>query len=256
LPNCFDNWLQGGFYVGTHHITHARVLKRSFISVNRIRARRSSFLSNPWIMDSGAFTELSTYGFYRHSYETYFQDIQRWSQHPRLVAAVSQDYMCEPAILKKTGLSVEEHQRLTVERYDGIMGLSPKVTIIPVVQGYSPKEYQNCIQLYGDRLKGGMWVGVGSICKRNSNPMSVWRVLSAITAIRPDLRLHGFGLKVTSLSDPRILRRLYTADSMAWSYAARRDGRGPDANRVSEALLFESMINERVNDLRDQYSVK
>jgi hypothetical protein len=81
-----------------------------------------------------------------------------------------------------------------------------------------------------------MWVGVGSVCKRNTNIMAIWMVLDAIKDVRPDLRLHGFGLKKTSLQEPIIRDLLYSADSMAWSFAARREGR--NANDWREAKAF------------------
>jgi hypothetical protein len=42
----------------------------------------------------------------------------------------------------------------------------------------------------------------------------------AIKNERPDLRLHGFGLKTTALADPLVRSMLWSADSMAWSFAA------------------------------------
>jgi hypothetical protein len=54
--------------------------------------------------------------------------------------------------------------------------------------------------------------------------MSIFMILSAIKDRRPDLKLHGFGLKITSLTSPYIQELLETADSMAWSFAARKEG--------------------------------
>lgn len=85
-----------------------------------------------------------------------------------------------------------------------------------------------------------MWVGVGSVCKRNSNPRQIVDVLSAIHTTRPDLRLHGFGIKKTALKNPLIHWLLHSADSMAWSFHARKNGR--DANGPGEALRFANEI--------------
>jgi len=149
--------------------------------------------------------------------------------------------MCEPFVLLRTGLTVKEHQRLTVERYDALRlawtllndGLVP---LMPVLQGYSPEEYVAHIREYGRRLTRGMWVGVGSVCKRQGKPADLLRVLRAVKAERPDLRLHGFGVKATALRYPGVRKLLHSADSMAWSFAARREGR--DANCPLEALHF------------------
>src|SRR5271170_4709328 len=112
---------------------------RAMISVRTLWGRRS-FRRRSWIMDSGAFTELSTYGSYQTSVKEYAEMIRYWSGRS-LVAAVTQDYMCEDFIIKKTGLSVKEHQQMTVDRYDSLMSLSLPTYLMPVLQGYEPQEY-------------------------------------------------------------------------------------------------------------------
>src|SRR4051812_4830852 len=223
------------FFVGLHQPSDAKHFDRAFVSVNRLRGRRKAVGATEWIMDSGAFTEISTHGRYRHSVEEYAAEINRWASDPALLAAVSQDYMCEPFIIEKTGLSVEEHQRLTIERYDALLPLV-SVYVMPVLQGYAADDYVRHLEMYGDRLARGAWVGVGSICKRNTNVSSVEGILTAIKARRPDLRLHGFGLKTTALASGIVRDALHTADSMAWSFAARKQGR--NANDWREARNF------------------
>lgn len=194
-------------------------------------------------MDSGAFTEISTHGHYRHDVSSYAAEIRRWKTNGNLLAAVAQDYMCEPFIIEKTGLSVPEHQRLTVERYDALVAEKTGVYILPVLQGFAPSDYVDHIRMYGDRLPYGMWVGVGSVCKRNGTPDAVAAVLLAIKKERPDLRLHGFGLKTTALAHPLARSLLHTADSMAWSFHARINGR--NGNDWKEAVRWTNNIESR-----------
>jgi hypothetical protein len=147
-------------------------------------------------------------------------------------------------IVAKTGLSVAEHQRLTVERYDALLREDTAgVYVLPVLQGFEPSDYVRHLAIYGDRLALGAWVGVGSICKRNGDPRQVAAVLLAIKAARPDLRLHGFGLKTTALADPLVRAQLETADSMAWSFHARKNGRSP--NDWREAVRWVRSITTR-----------
>ena len=54
-------------------------------------------------MDSGAFTEVAIHGGYRHGVDEYAAEIKRWSACGTLMAAVAQDYMCEPFVVAKTG---------------------------------------------------------------------------------------------------------------------------------------------------------
>jgi hypothetical protein len=222
------------FFCGLHQPSDARHFDAAFISVNRLRGRKGPFVVGDWIMDSGAFTEVSTHGGYRHPVAEYAGQIRRWATNGRLLAAVAQDYMCEPWIVERTGLSVRRHQELTIERYDALKAEDTAgVYILPVLQGYQPDEYVRHLQMYGARLTPGAWVGVGSVCKRNSDPRAIEAVLKAIARERPDLQLHGFGLKATALRSMAVFDLLATADSMAWSFHARKQGR--NANDWREA---------------------
>jgi hypothetical protein len=232
------------FFCGLHQPSDAQHFAACFISVNRLRDRRGPFQVGDWIMDSGAFTEISTHGAYRHSVADYAAEIRRWSGNGRLLAAVAQDWMCEPWIVEKTGLSVLEHQRLTVARYDELVWEDTAgVYVMPVLQGYAPSDYVRHLDMYGvDRLTHRAWVGVGSICKRNASPRAVEAVLLAVRSARPDLRLHGFGLKATALRSALVFDLLTTADSMAWSFHARKQGR--NANEWREAKRWMRGIED------------
>lgn len=231
------------FFCGLHQPSDAKHFSASFVSVNRLRNRKGPFQVADWIMDSGAFTEIATHGGYRYSVGEYAGQIRRWATNGNLLAAVAQDWMCEPWIVARTRLSVSEHQRLTVERYDALRAEdTAEVYILPVLQGYAPDDYVRHIRLYGDRLAVGAWVGVGSICKRNANPRAVEAVLLAVHGERPDLRLHGFGLKASALRSALVFDLLHTADSMAWSYNARMQGR--NANDWREAKRWMRGIED------------
>lgn len=231
------------FFTGLHQPSDAKHFDAAFISVNRLRKRKGPFTVGDWIMDSGAFTEISTHGHYRHVTDEYAAEIRRWKDNGNLLAAVSQDWMCEPWIVEKTGLSVERHQQLTIERHDALLAEDTGVYILPVLQGYAPSDYVRHVRMYGNKLANGAWVGVGSVCKRNGDPGAIAAVLIAIKQERPDLRLHGFGLKTTALSSDYIRSLLETADSMAWSFHARINGR--NANDWREAMRWTKSILTR-----------
>jgi len=241
------------FYPGLHQPSDAKHFHRALLSVNRLRDRVTPLPGiEELIIDSGAFTEITTHGRYRSTPAEYAAELRRWSPEGgpgsimaargcRVLAAVAQDYMCEPFVLGITGLTVADHQRLTIERYDALLACDTGgIPIMPVLQGYRPAEYVEHIRQYGARLTPGMWVGVGSVCKRNGNAASIEAVLLAIHRERPDLRLHGFGIKTTALGSGLVRDLLYSADSNAWSYAARKQGR--NANDWREAVRFAERI--------------
>lgn len=232
------------FFTGLHQPSDAKQFDAAFVSVNRLRGRRGPFAVGDWIMDSGAFTEVVRHGGYRFSVEEYAGQIRRWAANGNLLAAVSQDFMCEAFVLAQTGKTVAEHQQMTIERYDALAACDTAgVYVMPVLQGYAPHDYVEHIRMYGGRLAHGAWVGVGSVCKRNGDIRQIEEVLMAIHLERPDLRLHGFGLKTTALSSGLVRELLETADSMAWSFHARKQGR--NANDWREAKAWTKKIDAR-----------
>jgi hypothetical protein len=230
------------FYPGLHQPADSRHFTRACISINRLRGRKKHVPCYDLIIDSGAFTELQTHGHYRHPPDDYGAELVRLRDEgvvsPKV--AVAQDYMCEHFILQKTHLTVRDHQQRTVERYVALVDYNTGIPIMPVLQGFSPLDYVRHLEDYGDLLTPGMWVGVGSVCKRNASPVDIVNVLSAIRAERPDLKLHGFGIKKTALMHPSVRALLHSADSMAWSFHARINGRS--GNDWREAMSFTRQV--------------
>ena len=232
------------FFVGCHQPSDVKRIQefnvRVMVSINRLLRRKSDFCTGTWMLDSGAFTNISKHGEHDLSVQEYAERADRWSYCGNLVSAVSQDWMCEPFVLEKTGSTVLQHQELTCERYLDIKAHARRAYIMPVLQGYSVENYTQHITMYGKALSYGQLVGVGSVCKRNTNIIIIREILTAIKNKRPDLRLHGFGLKTTTLADKACKKLLHSSDSMAWSFAARnKNGR---QNDWREAVKF----NERV----------
>lgn len=245
------------FFVGLHHPADSRHFDLACVSINAL-ARNAEGYPPPrpaggWILDSGAFTQVTRHGRFLMSEGNYARHIARYHSAGEsglyggpMLAAVSQDYMCEPPALKATGCTVARHHAMTIARYDNILQALDKrgcnAYLMPVLQGQSPADYVRHLQAYGPRIESGAWIGVGSVCKRNGSPAEVLDILASIHAVRSDLRLHGFGLKKTALENPNIVRLLYSSDSMAWSFAARREGR--DANDWREAAAYAAHIEE------------
>lgn len=229
------------FFIGLHKVSHAKRLGiPACISVNTLRVRKGDFEAGDWLLDSGAFSTILQHGGYPQPVQEYAQQIERWSRCGNLLAAVAQDFMCEPSMIARTGLSVAEHQRLTIERYEELVDCALPVYLMPVLQGYLARDYVAHIEQYGARLPPRAWVGVGSVCRRNGTPFAVFKVLEAIKRRRPDLRLHGFGLKRTALANAGVRGLLESADSMAWSFAARYEGGNP--NGWQDAAAFAAAI--------------
>lgn len=233
------------FYLGSHHAT-ARWWALDvplFVSIRVMRKRKTlPVATKPWALDSGAFTEVSKFGGFETSPESYVQEVRRLAAGMDHLAWVApQDWMCEPFIIARTGLTVAEHQRRTVENFLTLRAaLGPLV--IPVIQGYGPREYDRCIALYQDAgidLGAEPVVGLGSVCRRSGTD-EIRRLVLYLAD--HGLALHGFGLKGTSFVS--CAHVLASADSQAWSAAARREGR--DANSPVEAMAWRERLLARV----------
>jgi hypothetical protein len=220
------------FFPGLHQTSDAKHFQRCCIAVHRFRNRRAPMGCPEVFIDSGAFTTIARFGGYPDPVFLYARRLHEIHHKgiASITAAVAQDYMCEAFMLKRTGMTVRQHQELTIERYDELLDEltflfedDVPFPVIPVLQGYQPGEYQQHLDMYGDRLKPGMWVGVGSVCKRNSSTSDVIGVLDAIERRRPGLRLHGFGLKTTALKDTTVRSLLYSADSMGWALHEQKE---------------------------------
>jgi len=203
-------WL--GRDVGPLFISHGRLRKR----VTLPRAR------GPWALDSGGYSELSLHGRWRTSVDEYVEATRRYSEEiGRLQFAFSMDWVCEPAVLKQTGLTIQEHQRRTVANFAELRGRAPELAFAPVLQGWRWADYARCAELYrawGIDLSRERRVGVGSICSRQGT-VEVQDILWSLA--ERGLALHAFGVKTRGLVGCAPV--LASADSTAWSLQARFD---------------------------------
>lgn len=208
---------------------------RVFISMNSLD-KYTGDLPDPRgtiaAIDSGGFTELKTHGKWRTTPEQYADKCRRVMQAfgSRVEWFSPQDWMCEPVVIKGgktkdgvfkgTGLSVEEHQRRTVENYIALRRLLGEKLIL-VVQGNTLFDYWRCLEMYADAgidLRNVERVGVGSVCRRqNTNEATL--IMKSI-ATETGGKLHGFGFKSDGIVN--CAAELASADTFAWSFAGRR----------------------------------
>ena len=158
------------------------------------------------------------------------------------------DWMCEPFVLARTGLTIEEHQRRTVENLLELRSIAPGIPWIPVLQGYEVNDYLTCANMYDDAgldLRAEPLVGVGSVCRRqNSDEIelvfyNLW--LQGLT------NTHGFGVKTRGLDDYQ--QYIRSADSGAWSATAkwRKNICGnPDHRICSSCFVWAHEWYERI----------
>lgn len=219
------------FYLGTHMAHWLGTVKVPlFVQHGRLVDRKTlPKAAAPWALDSGGFSEIKEHGQYRTTPEAYVQAV-RWydNEIDELTWAAPQDWMCEPATLARTGLTVGEHQDRTVANFVQLQDLWDDNTtspFMPVLQGWAPTDYVRCMDKYeaaGVDFMLFPLVGVGSVCQREATA-EIGEVIHAIIDRDPEIPLHGFGVKTRGLE--RYGHRLTSADSLAWSDRARWAGK-------------------------------
>ncbi len=219
----------------SRHILNQRLVPRWLQRGEKDAAKKH------WILDSGAYTELNKYGQWQITPQEYAKVVNLWQ--PSFF--ITMDYPCTQAVAKKTGFSIKKLQRLSLEnslelklRYSG------KSKLVPVLQGISADHYLFHLESY---LKAGFagdaLYAVGSLSNRQRKVAMVEKILKAIKKMVPAIKLHGLGLKITSLRSPAVSRSLYAADSMAWSFEGRR--------RISDKLCSKDCLTPGKNNCRN-----
>lgn len=229
------------FFLGTHE-PHWLTSMDVPLFISRRRLARKNLLGRAtcgsWGLDSGGFTELNLYGKWQTSPEQYADEAQAWqAELGGMEFAAIQDHMCEDVVLKKTGKTVQDHQGLSLESYLRLRELAPGVPWAPVLQGQTVHQYLRHVAWYRDAgvdLAAAPVVGVGTMCRRQASDEAA-EILLELQRVGDALGfgLHAFGLKELGL---KVARRygvkLQSADSLAWSYSARRGARHPDCTHA------------------------
>ena len=229
-------------YVGSHEPSWlGRAGIPLFISHRRLARLKRTLPTAiaPWALDSGGFSELALFGGWKTTALEYVAAVARYDREiGKLDWAAGQDWMVEHEMLARTGKTVMEHQRLTVDNYVELCRLwgdfsDASCPFLPTIQGYQISEYKDCMTMYADAgvdLGGVPLVGVGSVCRRQHTD-DIRAVFEAILETDPELPLHGYGVKNRGLAIYGEL--LCSADSLAWSFNARKNPRLPGCTHKS-----------------------
>lgn len=177
----------------------------------------------PWYLDSAAFTELEQHGEWTVTPADWATLATRWSDEAgQLTHVAILDWLCTPAAVARTGLTIPDHQARTLRSYLILQQLAPEVPWVPTLQGWHPDDYLHHADAYmaaGVQLDQQPLVGIGSIAMRQHTPTAAWAVTQA--QHHTGARLHAYGAKDTGLRAWGWA--LTSADSMAWSTTARRE---------------------------------
>lgn len=218
------------FFLGTHMPCWlGRLDIPLFVSRRTLcRYRRLPQALGPWALDSGGFSELTMFGRWTITPESYVAEVRRYHDEiGNLEWAAIQDLMCEEVVLAKTGMTIEDHRLYTVKNYHDLRALDDTLPWAPVLQGWTLDDYRRCLDLYiesGADLVNAPAIGVGTVCRRQAtrDAVEIMDALARDLASIGAAPIHAFGFKKAGLVNcARIGVPLGSADSLAWSFTAR-----------------------------------
>lgn len=158
----------------------------------------------------------------------------------------SADYCVEAEIARDRGEVIDRLARtiranLDCRRLAEDHGIAE--TLMPVIQGRRPTDYERCLDALWGSLKPGALIGVGSMCRRDVHgPEGLIAVIDHLDQVLPaGVLLHAFGVKGSAL--PYLLpfaHRVASIDSQAYGvrarHAARRAGVSKSDRFVADHL--------------------
>ena len=209
------------FFLGAHRLNwcwEGRAKGPLFVNLHLVLPRKGDMLpaTVPIGLDSGGWDEVVSHGGWRWGVDEHVRLTRRACVELGTVRfAAIQDWLCAPPALRKTGLSVAEHQRRTTRSYLDLRAAAPEIPWCPVLQGATAADYLRHAEDFeraGVDLRAHERVMIGSIAARDDDPeiVELMHVLQASGYSMHALGAKGAGLLALGLWAS-------SADSLAWS---------------------------------------
>ena len=223
------------FYYGTSWHWPLPYLPRAMLSYNYTRTHKKPWkIDIPFMLDSGAYSVILKYGKYPYTPEEYAEGIRKW--HPDI--AWTMDFPCEPSVRQKGNYDPVQAQEKTNQNQVKLLDLNANTQM--VVQGWTIQDYLKNVDRIKEQGLLTEHLGIGSVCRRGQNK-EIARIIRAIHRNVPEwIKLHGFGVKISVLSNTDARFHLYSADSMSWAIEAfgkyENNGKGAKGKRIADKL--------------------
>lgn len=197
-----------------------------FYSLGRVADRRTRFPARQplWALDNGAFAAIASDAGVPDPAAT----VATWRHVLELGARpawlVAPDCPAHPAALAAGGYTPADAVARTVDGYLLAADAGLPVPVVPVITGDTAATFAACLDAYraAGVLEPGRLVAVGALVGRPRQLVA--DVLRLTTAA--GVRVHVLGAKGEVLAElrERWTEQVWSADSAAWSYRARRGG--------------------------------
>jgi hypothetical protein len=211
-------------------------------------------------LDCGGYLMLQKYGDYPFSVTNYANLVARLTPH----FYATMDFACEPNLVdqaKSKIKTVRGRIEATVTNAVKLAEWENQLPgqMVPVIQGYTLREYLLCLLLYREVGLIRDYMAVGSMCQR-TNSKELSELIPGIYHAAQRLgctKLHFFGLKLSpslEIYDEMIYSRdsAVAMDSYDNEVRARRDGRRFPRGQVEKQENFEMFLS-RLDNLGLKY---
>lgn len=222
--------------------------------------------NKPWLgienlfIDSGGYSFLKNKGEYNRTNREYINYVYTYS--PNYFSL--RDYPCEKDLLTDLNRNVKDHQKKTNEKHRELLelfeswGKNVESQPVSVIQGQTIDDY---LRHYDQLKENGLltdYCAIGSLCGRKKVEEIRQIVIKLKQEIPNRIKLHGFGIKKSSLKYKSVLKSLDSADSNAWdvggSSIPQIDGRVSGGKRKSWLDSMHGYIHLKrdVNNYKNQ----
>lgn len=211
-------------------------------------------------LDCGGYLILLKYGYYPFSVVNYANLIVRL--RPDFYATM--DYACEPSLVNQAKAKIKTVKgriEATVKNAIELAEWESQLPgqMVPVIQGYTLREYLLCLRLHAEVGTIRDYMAVGSMCQRTSDEELRELIPGIYYAAQKAgcTKLHFFGLKLSpalEIYDEMIYSRdsAVAMDSYDNETRANRNGRRFPRGQKEKEKNFEVFLN-RLNKMRLNY---
>jgi len=167
------------------------------------------------------------------------------------------DYPCEPQILRRHNLTVQQQIQRTLQHHLRLLDLHDSLGVkaqpVPVLQGWHVSEYLDCLDSFREHGLIKDYMAIGSLCRRHATKQIARIILTLHSELPRRVKLHAFGTKISVLSNPAVFDSLFSVDSGAFDYAARwKKLRKSGMSTYAAALEYAMDYLSRVRELQER----
>ncbi|WP_302083039.1 DUF7221 family queuine tRNA-ribosyltransferase-like protein [Salinibaculum rarum] len=204
-------------------------------------------------IDSGGYQAVSRWG---GEYPYSPTELFEYASQMGAEYVATMDLVCDPNV--ESDLSSTERIEQTVENTTEVVAAYEASStnydfqLVPVIQGWKPREYLECVDAFRDRGLIREYMGIGSVARKHAND-EIHEILTRLNNNLPSTDFHLFGAKLSIVRDHRFWGQFESCDSAAWRFRPSELGRDKMyAESKHEKTKFFYTYKQKINHAKSQ----